>query len=150
MIDMTYARAIELAEHLIAIDQTTVYLRDDSFFPFDKVTGVESGSSYRLSGPSSCYLIAEDAGLIFKKSVEFEGRDANGRGVSLFERDRLRDVMMRLPDGARAKFARMLENEVLPGMQARTAEIREALNNQLDSEDCVRGLISFARTSVEE
>lgn len=142
--DMTYTKAIRLAEHLIAIGDTEVYLRDDEHFPWGKAVGVKSGSSYRLSGPSSCYIIAEDAGLTFKLSVEFEGRDANGRGVSLFDRDRLRTVMTRLPDLARAEFALMLENEVLPGMAKRSAEIREALNSQLDSEDCVRGLISFA------
>lgn len=147
--DMTYARAIEIAEHLIAIGDTEIYLRDDSDFPWDKAVSVKSGSSYRLNGPSSCYIIAEDAGLTFKLNVEFEGRDANGRGVSLFERDRLRDVMMRLPDAARFEFSDMLARSVLPPLEARTSELRDAMNNQIDSEDCVRGLIAFAaRTAL--
>ena len=144
MFDMTYADAIEKAEHLIALDQTAVYLRGDADFPFDKAIDVVSGSSYRLSGPSSAYIIAQDGGLQFKLNVEFEGRDANGRGVSLFDRDRLRELMMKLPAPARKKFADMLAGEVLSGMMKRTQEIREALRAQADSEDCVRGLIAFA------
>jgi hypothetical protein len=148
MFDMTYSDALDKAEHLIALGQTTVYLRDKGQdFPWDKAVKVESGNSHRLSGPSSMYVIAEDGGLQFKLNVEFEDRDANGRGVSLFERDRLREVAMRLPPAARTSFANMLEREVLSGMAKRTAEIREAMNAQVDSEDCVRGLIAFARDS---
>jgi hypothetical protein len=152
MQNMTYAKAIENAAHLIAIGQTEIYLwRDDADgFPWDKVTSVTSGSSYRLNGPSDMRVTAEDAGLSFSLSVDFEQRDANGRGVSLFDRERLRDVSMKLPPAARAQFATMLANEVLAPMAARTAEIRQALNSQLDSEDCVRGLIAFAEQSVDE
>lgn len=143
--DMTYSEALRVADHLIALGDTTVYLRDGGAdFPWDKATGCSAGSSYRLNGPSACYIIAEDAGLTFKLNIEFEGRDANGRGVSLFERDRLRDVMLRLPEKARAEFAEMLEDEVLPGLEKHSRELREAMNSQLDSEDCVRGLIAFA------
>lgn len=146
MFDVTYADAIAKAEHLIALDQTTVYLRDGGKdFPYDKTIRVESGSSYRLNGPSSAYLIAEDHGLQFKLNVEFEGRDANGRGVSLFERGRLREVMMKLPAVARKSFADMLENEVLAQLASRTDELRAAMRAQADSEDCVRGLIAYAR-----
>ena len=144
MFDMTYSEAIDNANHLIALGQTTVYLRDEREFPFDKATDVASGSSYRLSGPSSAYIIAHDEGLQFKLNIEFEGRDANGKGVSLFDRDRLRELMMKLPAPARKKFAGMLAGEVLSGMMKRTQEIREALRAQADSEDCVRGLIAFA------
>jgi hypothetical protein len=144
MHDLTYSRALELAEHLKALDDTVVYVRDEEGFPFDKVSKVVSGSSYRLSGPSSCYLIAEEQGLTFKLNVEFEHRDANGRGVSLFDRIRLRELMLKLPDAARASFADMLAAEVMPGMAKRSEEIRQALLEQADSEDCVRGLIAFA------
>jgi hypothetical protein len=64
----------------------------------------------------------------------------------LFERDRLREVMRKLPPKARAKFAAMLSKEVLPGMEKRTAEIRDGLNKHVDSEDCVRGLIAYAQS----
>lgn len=146
MHEMTYASAVKNADHLIALGMTTIYLRDDNGFPWDKATDVQSGASFRLNGPSSCYIIAEDSGITFKLGVEFEGRDANGRGVSLFERDRLRDVMRRLPPTARRHFAKMLSTEVLPAIAKRSSEIREALNANLDSEDCVRGLIAFAET----
>lgn len=145
MYDLNYVDAMSKSEHLIALNQTTIYLRDETEFPWDKVTRVESGSAYRLGAPASMYVVAQDSGLEFKLNIEFEGRDANGRGVALFERERLRDLAVRLPKQARESFASLLANEVLPGMAKRTAEIREAMNSQLDSEDCVRGLISFMR-----
>lgn len=143
--DLTYSRAIELAEHLKALDQTTVHLRGaDSGFPFDKAVRVEDGGVHRLSGPVSCYVVAEDEGLTFKLSVDFEGRDANGRGVTLFDRARLRELMIKLPKPAQESFAEMLANKVLPGLEKRTEEIRVALMEQADSEDCIRGLIAMA------
>lgn len=144
MFNLTYAEAMKKREHLIALSETEIYLRDDAGFPWDKVAEVSGGNSYRLSGPSSCYVIALDQGLRFRLNIDFEGRDANGRGVSLFDRDRLREVMRRLPIPARKDFARLLSEEVLPKMAERTAEIRQALNQQTDSEECVRGLIAFA------
>lgn len=146
MHELTYAAALEKADALKALGQTDVYIydRNSEGFPFDKVTRVESGNGYRLSGPSSCYLMFDEGGLSFRLSVEFEGRDANGKGVSLFDRDRLRDVANKLSPVGRAAFAKMLENEVLRPLAERTEEYRKALRQQADSEDCVRGIISFA------
>lgn len=146
MYDMTYAEALEKADALKQLGQTDVYIRDHSAdgFPFDKVTRVQAGNTYRLSGPSSCYLMFDENGLTFRLNVEFEGRDANGRGVSLFDRDRLRDVANRLSPTARSAFAKMLESKVLPPLAERTEEYRKALRQQADSEDCVRGIIAFA------
>lgn len=143
MFDLTYKEAIEKREHLIALGDTKVYLRDDTDFPWAKATKVEAGSSYRLSGPSSARVIAEDQGLELSVSIDFEHSGANGKGVSLFDRDRLRDLASKLPPKGRRQFRDLLTNEILPGMAKRSAEIREALNSQLDSEDCVRGLIEF-------
>lgn len=147
MFDFTYAKAIASAEHLIALDETSVWLRDDTGFPYDKVCRVETGSSYRLSGPSSCRLIVEEAGLTLSLSVDFEHREANGRSASDFDRQRLRDLMLKLSPEGRASFADMLQRAVLPPMFERTEEFRQAQLRQVDSEDCVRGLIAFARQS---
>jgi hypothetical protein len=141
--DMTYAEAVDKADNLIALNDTVVHLHDGEV-PWDKAIGIEGGASVRLSGPAGCYVVAEHAGLTFKWSVDFETRDANGRGVSLFDRERLRDVAMKLPPKARAEFARFLETEVLPPLARNAREIRRALNQQIDSMDCVRGLIAFA------
>jgi hypothetical protein len=146
--DLTYADAIAKAKHLIALGQTTVYLYRCGDFPYDKVTAVEAGSSYRLGGPSSCYLIVEEAGLTLKVNVDFEQSDANGRGVSMFDRSRLRELMLKLSPAGRTGFAKLLETECLPGLAKRAAEIRESLLAQADSEDCVRGLIEVAREQV--
>lgn len=144
MLDMTYTKAIASADALKTLGQTTVYLRDDTDFPWDKVVDCEAGAGYRLNGPTGCYFIVREAGLTLKHSVDFENRDANGRGVSLFDRDRLRNVSMKLSPAGRKAFARLLQNEVLPGVAKLTGEIRHSLQMQLDSEDCVRGLIAFA------
>lgn len=146
MYDMTYTEALEKADALKLLGQTDVYIRDRSAadFPYDKVTRVEAGNSYRLSGPSSCYLMFEENGLLFRFNVEFESRYANGKGVSLFDRDRLRDVANKLSPAGRVAFAKMLESEVLRPLAERTEEYRKALRQQADSEDCVRGIIAFA------
>jgi len=68
----------------------------------------------------------------------------------MFDRDRLRDITLKLPPAARKLFADMLEREVLPPLAKRTGEIREALRSQADSEDCVRGLIAFAEEGAQE
>jgi hypothetical protein len=141
--DMTYEKALDNAKHLIALGQTEVYLRDENV-PWMMASDVEVGGCYRLNGPTGMYVIAKIEGLTFKWNVEFEKREANGHGYSLFDRKRLRDVAIRLPDSVRRKFAKLLSEKVLPELQKRTEEFREAMNKQIDSEDCVRGLIAFA------
>ena len=142
MRDMNYADAVKNAEHLKAIGQTTVYLYKPDF-PWAKAVDVEEGGSIRLSGPTGFYVLAKENGLTFKWPVDFEGRDANGRGVSMFERGRLRETINLLPPAAREKLGVFLAEKVLPALEKRTREIYDALNMQADSEDCVRGLIAF-------
>lgn len=148
MFDMSVSDALSKREHLIALGDTTIYVRNDDDFPFDRVVRVESGGSYRLSGPASAYLLAEVDGLTFQLSVDFEQADANGRGASLFDRVRLRDVMGKLSAEGRRSFADMLEREVMPALGKRSADLRMAMNEQLDSEDCVRGLIAFGSAAA--
>lgn len=146
---MTYADALKNIAHLSALGHYEIYLDEDGEVPWDKAVRVESGGGYRLNGPCGIYVIAEEAGLTFKWSIDFEQRAANGASVSMFDRDKLRDVVMKLPPAARASFAEFLHKEVMPGLRKTTAEVRAALNKQLDSEDCVRGLIEFARGEKE-
>lgn len=141
--DMTYEFALNNAKHLIALGQTTVYLRDDTV-PWVVACDVEVSGSYRFNGPCGMYVIAKVQGLTFKWTVDFERREANGHGYSLFDRERLREVAQRLPDPTRKKFATLLREKVMPDLAKRTSELREAMNKQIDSEDCVRGLIAFA------
>lgn len=147
MRDTTVADAIANVEHHKALGLTSIYLyREDPDFPWAHVSNVEAGGSYRLNGPSSVAITADHpCGLSFRLSIDFEGQGANGASVSQFDRDKLRSLAMKLPADARRKFAQFLKVEVLTGLAKRTAEIREALNTQMDSEDCVRGLISFAQ-----
>lgn len=140
----TYTQAVEKAAHFIALNQTTVHIDDAApDTPWDRAHSIECGGSYRFNGPTNFYVIAEAAGLTFKWSVDMEGRDANGRGVTLFDRDRLREVARKLPFVARIELAAFFQDKVMPDLKKRTAELREAMNKQIDSEDCVRGLIAF-------
>jgi hypothetical protein len=135
------------AAHYIALGELEIYLdEDDPDLPWQDVSHIVAGGGYRLNGPTGFYCIAERNGLTLKWSIDFECRDANGKGHSLFDRDRLRMTMQKLPPKARKALASFLEQEVLPGVEKTTAEWREYLNKQLDSEDCVRGLIAFARS----
>ena len=59
----------------------------------------------------------------------------------------MRDVAGLMPPKVRAKFALWLSEKVMPDLVKRSNEIREALNKQVDSEDCVRGLIAFCDQS---
>jgi hypothetical protein len=144
--DMTYESAVTNAKHLIALGQTIVHLHEGEM-PWALASDVEESGSFRFSGPCGFYVIAKDAGLTFKWSVDFEHRGANGAGVSLFDRARLRDVAGLMPPKVRAKFALWLSEKVMPDLVKRSNEIREALNKQVDSEDCVRGLIAFCDQS---
>jgi hypothetical protein len=146
--DLTYTQAVAKAEHLKALGETTVYLDGDAVdLPWDKAVRVEKGCGYRLNGPTGFYVIAEDSGLTMRWSVDMEGRDANGASVTIFDRDRLREVAMKLPKHVRRSLAAFLTKHVLPEVEKRTKEWREYLNRQTDSEDCVRGLIAFANSN---
>lgn len=146
MAELSFSKAIANKDALVAIGQTDVYLYGDNAkdVPWGQVTDIEVGSSCRLSGPASARMIAVVDGLKFSWSLDFEESGANGSSVSLFDRDGLREAMRKLPPKMRKKFGDLLLSEVLPPLQARTKEFREYLNKQIDSEDCLRGLIFFA------
>lgn len=133
------------AEHYKALGQTSVHIDDeDPNTPWHKVEEITASGSYRLNGPCGFTCIARINGIEFRWSVDFEKREANGKGYSMFDTERLRMVAMKLSPDVRKKLADFMAAEVLPGLQKTTAEWRDALNRQLDSEDCVRGLIAFA------
>ena len=152
MMDLTFAKAVAQAEALKALGKTDVYLasytEDEKNFPWSLVTKVEAGGSYRLNGPVGARCVApHPSGLTFTWSFDFEWPRANGASRSQFNRAYLREIMDRLPGSARKEFAQFLVAEVLPGLEKNTAEWRTALNEQLDSEDCVRGLVAYAKAT---
>ena len=141
---MNCARARELAVHLKAIGDTTVWLhKDDDGFPWHLATNVEMSGSFRLSMPAGCYVIAEEDGLTFKLSVEFEDRDANGTGTSRFNRSVFDNLVARLPAPALAALSRALKDDVLPVIVKNTNEIREALQRQEESLKTVRYITAY-------
>lgn len=144
----SYKEAVRCASHLIALGETEIYLdHDDPDLPWHLAEDVEGSCSRRLNGPSGFYVVARSSGLSFKWNVDFEERGANGQPVSMFDRGRLREVIRKLPAPARRRFGALLTAEVLPALEMTTAEWRGYLNRQMDSEDCVRGLITSAEST---
>lgn len=142
----TYKEALEQAPHLVATGETHIYLeKGDVTFAWHNVSDVEAGGAVCLNIPTEVYLIAHQAGLFLYYPVDFAGPDANGGRVPLIDREYLWEVMLKLPIEARRKFAGLLEARVLPIMAQRTKETRDAFKSQWDSEDRVRGLISFGQ-----
>ena len=141
---MTYSEAVKKADAFKALNNTTVYLRDDTDFPWKLVTDVEAGGTYRFSGPVNFNLIVYDAGLTLKLSVDFETKNASGIDASCFDSNKLQTIALRLSPYMRQKLADFFRDKVLPDVAKRTREIQELLNKQWDSESCVRGIIAFA------
>lgn len=147
MRDLTYAKAIEVAEHLKAIDYGSIYLRDeDPHLPWHRVTKIGTGCTYRLSMPTSISFEATtDHGLDFRWSIDIETRDANGTGTTRINRDLLRDVSRKLTSPMRQKYAEYLQSAVLGAVEKQAAEVREALGRVEDSADCIRGIVAYAQ-----
>jgi hypothetical protein len=144
--DWDFATALEKREHFIAIGMTEIWLHDEDEpnFPWGHVARVESGGCYRGGIPTGARFLAFIEGLTFIWSVDFDKRDADRRSVSPFDRERVREIYRLLPPSARYTLRNLLESEFLPEMVKQTAEARAYLNTRADSEDCVRGLISWA------
>lgn len=143
----SYTEVVANAEHYTAIGQTDIYLdEDDPNLPWDKVQAVEPGCGVRCGIPTGAVMLAYEKGLALKWSIDFEERGANGHSVSMFDRDRLRRVMKKLPQIARSALADLLTNAVLPEMSKRTAETALYFKKQSDSEHLVHELIAEART----
>ena len=144
---MNYQDAIAKAEHLIALGEQEVWISDEGA-PWAKACAVAAGGLYRFDGPIGARIKAEEAGLTLQWDVDFENREANGSGVSMFDAPRLREVMMKLSPQARVQFAALLENEVLPGLRKRAKEQLNYYSRALDSEQCVSALIDFAKSEA--
>lgn len=140
----TLADALDKRDALDALGQEAWVKDDAPDLPWKLIHTVESGAEYRLNGPVGIRLIATVNSLNVHWHVNFERREANGTGRSDFDREHLRDVIMQMKPLMRHRFALFLREHVLSGLLKTTTEIRNALNKQLDSEDCVRGLIAYA------
>lgn len=141
---MNFTKASSLAKHYRAIGQTTIFLDDDADdLPWDKVSQVEAGSGWRNGAPTGVRIVAVVDGMSYHWSADFEGHEANGKPASQFDRPVMRDVAMRLPEEARRQLGTILSEEVLPALTKHANEYRAYLNQQVDSQDAVRGLIAF-------
>jgi hypothetical protein len=125
----TYAEAIAKAPHLIAIGDTNIYVHDGDF-PIDKVARIEPGRSYRGGVPVDVYLVVEEAGLKIKKSFEFEDRSANGGELYQF-RDRVHQLMNKLPVDARESLRTHIREKLLPPMEKHRDELQAHYGRQL-------------------
>ncbi len=78
--------------------------------------------------------------------IDLENRDADGKDATYLDRGKLRALALKLTGRVRLRFAGFLADDILVGLQQRTLVLRETLNAHQDSEDCVRGVIAFARS----
>jgi len=141
--DLTFKDAVGVAEHLKAIGETRISLREDADdLPWSLVIDVEAGSLHRLSGPVSLRFIAshKDSGLTFTWGFDLEPREANGAGVHKFDTARIRNVMRKLPPKSQDKMRLVIRNEILPGVTKLVDEIQSSLNKQQDIEASLRSL----------
>lgn len=138
-------------EHFVAIGQTDIYLeRDDGTLPWEHITRVETGSSYRFNGPTSIRLIAEHEGLSFKWNFDLEERSVSGTGTHRINRSRFREMVRKVPLRIRSELAALLRTEYEPHMVKLADEIRDSLQREEDDLDCLRGIIRVCEELATE
>jgi hypothetical protein len=151
MLGQTFAKAMANADAFKAIGQKRIYLSDlddnPENFPWGNVTSIESGNLHGWTGVRSINLIAEmDNGLSFHWSVEFSEREGRDKDfMSYFDRDRLIDVMTKLPVAARVQFANFLVSDVVPKLDEVTNKVRTDLGALQSGQATVATLIAFGR-----
>ena len=116
VIEKTYQEHVELAEAYKALGQTDIWLHrsygtqsEDVWLkdlPWDLVTDVENGGSYRYRQPISYTMTAEHpSGLTFKWFVGIE--DDHSGSIKL-DYDRIRTVLFKMPYKVQDKFRVLL------------------------------------------
>ena len=140
----TFNDVVRLAPHYLAIGTTRVILdgRDSADLPWDQVTEVSAGGSYRSSGLASCRMSAgHESGITFEWFIDFEKPEANGRGYQMFDTERLLAIAAKLPISARKKFSDLLRTEVLGNAEKLLAEQEGYMTIQRDGVAAIRALI---------
>jgi hypothetical protein len=121
-----YKLAVKNVKHHKALGKVKIYLNRDGEFPWEYVTHVEDGCSYRLDIAIGCRFTAEHpCGLQFNWGVDLEPVNANGSGMFHFDTAIIGDVMSRLPAAAKKQFAALLG--------ARAKKVREMADKWMQS-----------------
>lgn len=100
MNEKPWREAVELAEHYKATGDTNLHLfdRKESDRPWEHVTRIEPGGSYRMDICTNIRIHADHpCGLAFEWYVDIEKREANGSSTYQIDMDTLLSVLERVP-----------------------------------------------------
>lgn len=118
---------ISKVEHYKALGMDRVYMDRESEIPWDLVTDIETGGTYRLGLSTSQSVIVEHpCGLTLRWSVDLEPRSANGTGTIQIDIEKIRTMLRKCPSEVTKKLrAWMAESATTVDKHA--TELRELL-----------------------
>lgn len=148
MMGLTYQKAVENADALKAIGQTTIYLskydgNDDDSMPWDLVDEVTEGNTLSYIGPRAVNFNAtHQSGLQFHWSIDLGVEGSNVERRPFFDHSRIVAMAARLSPENRAALAAYFEGSVLPPLRKQIAEARQHLNALLEGETTLLGIVA--------
>jgi hypothetical protein len=145
MHDTTYEEVSKLVDHYRAIGIHEVWLRGDlATMPWHIAKRIGPSGSYRLNSPCGCRVTAEENGMKYTWSFDFEGAGANGSGTHQFDEAVMLGAARHMPVAIREQYAALLVQEVLPAVKKNADEAREYLSRQERSERVILAVIASA------
>ena len=107
-----WKKAVEQAEHYLAVGQEEVYLdHDTKDYPWHLTTECEPGGSHRLDITTSVWFRGVDpSGLRFRWTFDIEPPSANGKGHYQIDEKGIAHVLSKLPDKAKPSFRKYLKD----------------------------------------
>lgn len=128
MFDISYQHALNCADALKRIGQTTIHLSHCGM-PWDRVTRCEPGCCFRNGIATSVDFYAEEAGLSFRWSMDLEAHGANGESLFKIDVDSCREVLKLLPVAVRGPFRSLLASTAT-AVREKGVEYQKAADNQ--------------------
>ena len=137
----TVAEHLSLKEHYKALGIERIYLRfEDGGLPWEYVTAVEPGGSYRHGTPVSVGFDAEVGGIVFRWSLDLEKRSANGTGYLQPDMEAIRTALAALPAARRREMLAYLA-QVHESIQKSADESQAHINAMYGSAAQLRALV---------
>lgn len=148
MIDLSerpWQETAEKADSCIALGMTSIYLYNrGNDFPWHLASDCEEGGSHRLDIATSVRFKGKhESGLEFSWSFDIERDDANGSSEYRIDRDRVADVMSKLPTKTVKKFGLYLA-DCAAKIQKRGDEYQRSAERQFSDAHLLRVLAKCA------
>lgn len=136
--DVSYEKAVKLADHYKAIGQAEIYLFENGKRPWEHVISCEAGGSHRLEIATDVNFRAKDpSGLVFRWSFDIEERSANGSGSYKVRTAEIQRICKLLPARVKKYF-----NEYLllcaEAIEKKGNEYHSVAKNQWDTASALR------------